>query len=342
MNEESHQAAGTSELRLNVNHSHDSRFTVVSLFAGCGGLDLGFIGGFELKGERFLGLPFTIVKAYDNDPKCVETYKLNIGRQIVQEDLKRLTAREMPYADVLLGGFPCQDFSSCGPKNGLNSDRGQLYRVFVRYMEYHHPLVVIAENVPYLGKMEKGAVLRRILGDLESVGYRFAVWSLSAPDYGVPQRRKRLFITGVRDDLPGFPECPPVTHASSHRSIEWAIGDLEDVTDGTVVPNQDQYFRATKAKRGNGQGDEKSRAGEPGYTVRANAKSRVQFHYKLPRRLTVRECARLQTFPDTFVFPHSATTNMLQIGNAVPPLLAYRVAESIARYLSIAGVRPGS
>jgi DNA (cytosine-5)-methyltransferase 1 len=107
---------------------------------------------------------------------------------------------------------------------------------------------------------------------------------------------------------------------------------LANVTDESVK-NQSQYFKASKAKRGNGQGDEMSNPDKPAYTVRANAKSRVQFHYSLPRRLTVRECARIQTFPDAFIFPHSATTNIMQIGNAVPPILAYRVAKSIHSFL---------
>jgi DNA (cytosine-5)-methyltransferase 1 len=305
----------------------------ISLFAGCGGLDLGFTGGFTFRNEFYPQLPFKILQAYDNDPKCVETYTRNIGNHIVQADLSTMSAQDMPQAEVLIGGFPCQDFSSCGPKRGLTSQRGQLYKAFARYMEQHNPYLVIAENVPHLKRMHKGSVLETILHDLEAVGmgYRFTVWSLFAPDYGVPQSRSRLFLIGVRQDLPENPREPEQTHIWNHRSINWAIEDLEQI-DNESVPNQSQYFLATRAKKGNGQGDEVSRYGEPSYTVRANAKSRVQFHYELPRRLTVRECARLQTFPDTFIFPHSATTNIMQIGNAVPPMLAYRVGLSIASY----------
>ena len=107
---------------------------------------------------------------------------------------------------------------------------------------------------------------------------------------------------------------------------------MEKIADETI-PNQSQYFKASKAKKGNGQGDEVSLPDQPSYTIRANAKSRVQFHYALSRRLTVRECARLQTFPDSFFFPHSATTNVMQIGNAVPPMLGHRVASNIADWL---------
>lgn len=313
------------------NHTADT-WDVCSLFAGCGGLDLGFSGGFEYKGTMFPKLGFSIKAAFEIDALAVDTYRRNIGNHIVEKDLTDLKDNETPPHDVLIGGFPCQDFSSCGPKKGLCSARGQLYTVFLQVMRERHPKVVVAENVPNIARMQDGEVIRTILTDLTSVGYRFKMWTLYAPDFGVPQKRTRVFLVGVRDDLPGFPIEPQPVDLFSHRTIDWAISDLEDVTDESVA-NQSQYFKASRAKRGNGQGDEVSRAGEPGYTVRANAKSRVQFHYKLERRLTIRECARLQTFPDSFVFPHSATTNIMQIGNAVPPMLAHHVAAAVADYM---------
>lgn len=306
----------------------------VSLFAGCGGLDLGFIGGFHFKDEFFPPSSFKILRAYDHDPRCIETYRLNIGNHITQADLSVHPTSDMPRAEILIGGFPCQEFSSCGPRKGLDSHRGQLYKAFVRYMEHHSPSVVVAENVPNLKRMNGGDVLKKILSDLESCGpgYRFTVWSLFAPDYGVPQARSRLFLIGVRADLPGSPEAPVPAYFWNHRSIDWAIGDLEKIEDESIS-NQSQYFRAAKAKNGNGQGDEVNQVGEPAYTIRSNAKSRVQFHYSLPRRLTIRECARIQTFPDSFVFPHAATTNIMQIGNAVPPILSFQVGQSVANYI---------
>ncbi len=305
---------------------------VCSLFAGCGGLDLGFKGGFTFKDEEYTESSFIINAAYEISPQAVETYRLNIGDHIHETDLSVIDPNDIPPHEVLIGGFPCQDFSSCGPLKGLTSERGQLYKVFLKVMHLHRPKVVIAENVPNLLRMKKGEVVRTILNDLESEGYKFQAWTLFAPDYGVPQNRTRVFLIGVRNDLNGFPIPPTPTHTLNYRSIDWAISDLENVLDESI-PNQSQYFKANRAKRGNGQGDETSRIGEPSYTIRANAKSRVQFHYSLPRRLTVRECARLQTFPDDFVFKHSTTTNVMQIGNAVPPVLAHNVAQSIATYL---------
>lgn len=323
----------SSVINTNKAKINDTTHSVVSFFSGCGGLDLGFIGGFTYMHETFKKLPFNIQAAYDFDEKCISTYIKNIGSHAEVLDLSHADPAKMPKAEVLIGGFPCQDFSSCGPKRGLNSRRGKLYNSLVSYMRTHKPKVVVAENVPHLARMGDGEVIETILEDFKSAGYRFEVWNLFAPDYGIPQNRSRLFFIGVRDDIVGMPRKPIPKFVNSHRSIKWAIQDLEKVTDESV-PNQSQYFRASKAKKGNGQGDETNRADEPSYTIRANAKSRVQFHYSLARRLTVRECARLQTFPDDFSFSFSATTNVMQIGNAVPPLLAYQVAKSVSSFLS--------
>jgi DNA (cytosine-5)-methyltransferase 1 len=204
----------------------------------------------------------------------------------------------------------------------------------IDYMITKRPSLVIGENVPNLARIHDGEVLKTILRDIDAAGYSPAVWQLFAPDYGVPQNRARLFFVCVPKTTDSLPPTPPKTRfaKANYRSIDWAIEDLVNIEDETV-PNQSQFFVASKAKRGNGQGDETSKSGQPAYTVRANAKSRVQFHYVLPRRLTVRECARLQTFPDNFVFPHSATTNIMQVGNAVPPILAHFVAQSALKYL---------
>ncbi|MGV2124018.1 DNA cytosine methyltransferase [Agrobacterium vitis] len=308
-------------------------YSTVSLFCGCGGLDLGFKGDFRYRGIEFQKHPFDIRAAYDFDAKCIETYRKNISIHGEVLDLSTYDPTEVPSATVLIGGFPCQDFATCGPRNGLNSDRGKLYRALLRYMDVHRPKIVVGENVPGLANIDGGKALETIVSELAQRRYRVNIWTLYAPDYGIPQSRTRLFIVAVRDDLEGFPEKPIPTHESNPNTISWAIDDLIPIEDDSV-PNQSQYFLASKAKKGNGQGDEKSKANQPSYTIRANAKSRVQFHHTLDRRLTVRECARIQTFPDDFVFPHSATSNVMQIGNAVPPVLGYKVAHSISKYLT--------
>ena len=311
-------------------------YSVVSYFCGCGGLDLGFRGDFRYRNENYERLPFHVESAYDKESRCIETYNKYFGEHAKCADLSDINAKSVPKATVLIGGFPCQEFSSCGPLGGLESERGKLYTALISYMEEHQPLLVIGENVINLERMDNGNVLKTITSDLEKAGYKVKVWNMFAPDFGVPQRRTRLFFICVRNDIHkkfGFPTEPKADFdADNYRSIEWAIGDLVSISDDSV-PNQDQYFGASKAKNGNGQGDESNKKDKPAYTIRANPKSRVQFHYSLPRRLTVRECARIQTFPDDFVFTHAKTASVSQIGNAVPPVLAYVVAKSIAEYL---------
>ena len=299
-------------------------YSVVSYFCGCGGLDLGFRGGFKYHDEDYPALPFNILEAYDNEPRCIETYNDYFGAgHATVKDLATVKPEEVSKADILIGGFPCQEFSSCGPLGGLESERGRLYRTLIAYMNTHKPKIVVGENVINLERMEKGEVLKTIKKDLAAAGYVVKVWKMFAPDYGIPQRRTRLIIMCVRKDIfdkYGFPEEPEARFKDKHRSIEWAIGDLVDVTDNSVIPNQGDYFEASKAKKG-----------------RANPKSRVQFHYSLDRRLTVRECARIQTFPDDFSFKFSKTVNISQIGNAVPPIMAYLVAQRVKQYLDKIG-----
>ena len=318
---------------LKTNGVHlEQTVTAVSMFAGCGGLDLGILGGFTFHKEYYKPLPFEILAAYDNEPKAVEAYRLNIADHIHLQDLTVLPSHKIPQAEVLFGGFPCQDFSSCGHKRGFEGERGRLYRVMVDYMRIHKPKVVVGENVPLLAGMKGGSLLDTIVAELTATGYRVKCWFLSCPDYGLPASRRRIFIVCVRNDFSGFPEQPRATHVFRHLSIDEALDDLIAIDDETV-PNQSQYFVATKATAGAGQGDQTSIRGEVGYAVRANSKARVHFHYQLDRRLTVRECARLQSFPDEFIFPFATQNNVMLIGNAVPPIIAHHIGASIAEYL---------
>lgn len=306
--------------------------SVISLFAGCGGLDLGISGGFQHSGIYYKPLPFDVVFAADNSEDAVKAYKLNLGDHVSLVDLNEINIGELPSAEVLTGGFPCQDFSSSGSKTGFKGQRGQLYKVLSRYMRQHRPKIVIGENVPHLARLRGGIYLKTILREYAEEGYSFDVWDLYAPDYGLAQSRRRLFLIGVRNDLIGFPVKPEPTHNQRHVPIDECLSDLEAITDESVT-NQSQYFVATRASSGGGQGDHTNKAGKVAYCIRANSRGRIQFHYKLLRRLTVRECARLQSFPDEFVFPFSTQRNLTLIGNAVPPLLGHYVARSIDSYL---------
>lgn len=307
--------------------------SVVSFFAGCGGMDLGFEGGFEYRNEHYGRLPFHVKRAYEIDKACQTTYEKNLGHRFELCDLAKADVKSMPQADVLIGGFPCQEFSICGPKGGTDSKRGALFRAMSRYAKHWKPLLVVGENVAHLPRLNGGADYAYICRSFAQAGYRAVLWKVYAPDFGVPQARERVILLFIRNDIPIDPLPPRQPFKNKPRSVKWAIEDLKKIKDGRV-PNQDQYFKAGLAKTGHGQGDEISPKNAPGYTVRANARSRIQFHYSLKRRLTVRECARLQTFPDSFEFPHAATTGIRQIGNAVPPVLAYELAKALSAYLN--------
>ncbi len=313
--------------------SKDQRYTAVSFFAGCGGLDLGFRGGFEYRSQKIPRTAIDVIQAYDFNDKAVQTYKANISSEVEVLDLGRAKVNGMPSADILIGGFPCQEFSLCGPRKGLESERGKLYKAMVRYARAHKPKIIVGENVANLLYINGGWDFKVIKKEFSRAGYVCHEWAVNAADYGVPQHRQRVFVIFVRKDLPGAPSKPNADFAGAWRSTEWAIGDLASVIDESV-PNQSQYFKAAVASGGHGQGDEITRRDGPSYTIRANAKSRIQFHYELLRRLTVRECARIQTFPDDFAFPFAATESIRQIGNAVPPLLANIVGRAIISYLN--------
>lgn len=138
-------------------------FSVTSFFCGCGGLDLGFRGDFIYHNEKYKKLPFNIKVAYDYNASCVETYNRYFGDHAHQADLSKMIPTDFEGTDVLIGGFPCQDFSSCGPLRGLESERGKLYRVMINYMETHHPKMVVGENVINLLRMADGEVIKTIV-----------------------------------------------------------------------------------------------------------------------------------------------------------------------------------
>lgn len=179
-------------------------FSVVSYFCGCGGLDLGFRGDFTYHSKTYAEHPFNFLDAYDFNENAVDTYNRYFGEgKATAFDLADANLDDIPKAQILIGGFPCQEFSSCGPLGGLDSERGQLYKTLVRYMERYKPMVVVGENVINLERMNGGETMRTIVSDFEAQGYRFEVWKFNAPDYGIPQSRQRLFFIGVRKELPG-------------------------------------------------------------------------------------------------------------------------------------------
>ncbi|MGN1060540.1 MAG: DNA cytosine methyltransferase [Candidatus Coproplasma sp.] len=326
-------------------------FKVVSLFSGCGGLDLGIEGGFTYLGQYYPKNPFKIVWANDINEKATQTQKLNfkninvvcydITKILEVNDNKQLTLFDKefvlpPCADVVTGGFPCQDFSLAGKRQGLRVQRGKLYQSMAKVIDLLKPKVFLAENVKGLLTWENGLAIDTIVSDFSKLGYKVSYKLFNTADYGVPQTRERVIIVGIRSDLNSDIDWPKPTHSSCDSTLKpWltikdAIGDLEDDNKHNSLPNSGY----SKAKLFKGkQGNTITKADRPAPTMRAEHHGNIEFHYSLPRRLSAREAARIQTFPDDFVFVKSTSDAYRQIGNAVAPVFAWHLAQTLKTIL---------
>jgi DNA (cytosine-5)-methyltransferase 1 len=297
--------------------------SVISLFSGCGGMDLGFLGDFDYGGRHYGRLPFEVTWANDVDQAACSTYAVNLHHEINCGDIRHVMTAMPTRADVVIGGFPCQDFSQAGKRRGFEFERGVLYRQMALAIKRTKPKAFVAENV--VGLLSIPGALERILQDFRDLGYNVGHHVLKAQDYGVPQTRERLFFVGVPHgtefEFPGPSGCDPVTASE-------AIGDLAEMPEGAV----DSHFWSN-AKKSKGQGNAPIKADRPSPTIRAEHHGNIEFHYSLPRRLSAREAARLQSFPDEFRFPVSTTKAYKQIGNAVPPVLAWHLAGAVSEAL---------
>ncbi len=223
----------------------NKRYTIASLFSGCGGLDLGFIqAGFE------------VIWANDFFKEAVETYKANIGDHIVYGDITKIPSSEIPdNFDILLGGFPCQGFSVANTKRSMKDERNFLYLEMIRLIRDKQPKFFIAENVKGLLSMQKGQVIKMIIEDFKKLGYDVEYRLLKASEYGVPQHRERVVIIGNRLGLKN--PFPQKTHGEDHTlfnenlepfvTVQEAVGHLADVRprvcsfniDGKTIHNHD-------------------------------------------------------------------------------------------------------
>ena len=306
--------------------NNDKKFRVASLFAGCGGLDLGFRGGFDFLGKHFARTKFDIVWANELNPNACRTYKQNLGSHIVCGDIKD-KIREIPSdIDVIMGGFPCQDISINGKMLGIKGKRSSLYSYIVEAVKSCRPKVFLAENVGSLMLKQNEYSFNKILADFMALDYEVTYKVYSAEEYGVPQTRERIIFVGTRKDLPAFE--PPESLVEKPLTCGEALKDLEDKP-------EDRAFSHiwSKAAPSGEQGNRRMVENRPGYTIRAECHGNIQFHYRLPRRLSMREAARIQSFPDTFIFPCGIRETERQIGNAVPPVLAWRIAMKIQKLL---------
>lgn len=298
------------------------KYTVVSMFSGCGGMDLGFTGGFEVFGRRYRSLPFQIVWANDLNAEACKTYRHNLRHEILRGNVWDLLDGMPQKADVLIGGFPCQDISINGKRNGLKGTRSGLYKAMIEAIGRIRPKVFVAENVKAL--LQHQEWLRQVVNDFEVLGYKLHYQLYQAADYGVPQTRERVLFVGTAHAVEPYLPPIPERSAANWMTAKEAIGDLERMSRNPLT-NHIWSLANTSPEQGN----RKLLHDRPGYTIRAECHGNIQYHYLLPRRVSMREAARIQSFPDKFVFLSRLRETERQVGNAVPPVLAWHVANSV-------------
>ncbi|MFI5201103.1 MAG: DNA cytosine methyltransferase [Candidatus Kapaibacterium sp.] len=310
-------------------HAAPKRFSVVSLFSGCGGLDLGFEGGFRYLGRPYERLPFEVVWANDLNPAACDTYQLNLRGDIHCGDVWEAIPTLPKSVDIVVGGFPCQDISINGLKKGIAGPRSGLYRAMVEVVKKCKPKIFVAENVKGLLLPYNKESLDQIIADFEALGYTVNYKLYHAANFGVPQMRERVFIVGTAPDVTPFIPPAPERQKGTWRTSKEAIGDLE------AVPEFEPFNHIwSRAERSPDQGNRIIKADKPSDTIRAECHGNIQWHYSLPRRISMREAARIQSFPDSFVFASKLRETERQIGNAVPPVLAWHVANAVKNCLT--------
>ena len=322
---------------------------IISLFSGAGGLDLGF----ENAG-------YNIVAANEYDSTIFETYEKNHTTPLLKGDLRKIASSDFPECDGIIGGPPCQSWSEAGALRGINDPRGRLFYEYIRLLQDIQPKFFLAENVSGMLADRHQEAVKNIVNMFDEVGYDVSIKLLNAADYGVPQDRNRVFYIGFRKDLCCNFEFPA---PSNHKvTLYDAIGDLQDNAipaleknksngESCIIPNHEYmiggYSSIFMSRNRVRSWDEQSftiQAGgrhaplhpqAPKMTlVEQNKREFVKGSETLYRRLSVRECARIQTFPDSFKFYYNDIADGYKmVGNAVPVKLAYSMASAITNTL---------
>lgn len=322
---------------------------IISLFSGAGGMDLGF----ENAG-------FNIICANEFDEKICPTYEKNHKSKLIHGDIRNISSDEFPECDGIIGGPPCQSWSEAGALRGIEDDRGKLFFEYIRILKDKKPKFFVAENVSgMLAPRHKDAV-DNIIKMFKFAGYNIYIRMLNANDYNCPQDRDRVFFVGIRNDLNVEFVFPAPSEVK--KNLKDAIWDLKDnaipaleknKTNGKncIVTNH-EYFTGDYSKIFMSRNRVRP-WNRLGFTVQASGRQ-CQLHPQAPemvkvkkykrifaigaehlyRRLTVRECARLQCFPDDFEFIYdSLDYGYKMVGNAVPVNLAYAIAIQIKKCL---------
>ncbi|MCH5200722.1 MAG: DNA cytosine methyltransferase [Oscillospiraceae bacterium] len=321
---------------------------IASFFSGAGGLDLGF----EQAG-------FNIVYANEYDRAIWATYEKNHSVRLDKRDIRKIKSEEIPDCDGIIGGPPCQSWSEAGSLKGIDDERGKLFYDYIRILKNKQPMFFLAENVVGMLSKRHETAVKNIKEMFRECGYNLSVTLVNVADYGIPQDRKRVFYIGFRNDLGisfRFPKTPYI-----HKTLAETIYDLKD----SAVPAMDKNYANPNVKVPNHEyfvgsystifmsRNRVRQWNECGFTVQASGRQ-AQLHPQAPimpkvaenkhiflegsehlyRRMTVRECARLQTFPDDFVFVYDKVDDGYKmVGNAVPVDMAKIIAKSIMQQL---------
>ena len=322
---------------------------LISLFSGAGGLDLGF----EKAG-------FDIVVANEFDKTIWETYEKNHKGKLLKKSIKELSPEELPNNITgIIGGPPCQSWSLGGTSKGIKDPRGKLFFQYIRIIKEKQPLFFLAENVKGMLSKKHKEAFNQILKNFSEIGYNVKIYSTNASNYGIAQDRERIFYIGFRKDL-NVPFTFPM-EKSTKANLKDKIYDLKDKlvqplgknkhNPDCIVANHEYFidnFSPIFMSRNRVRNwDERA------FTVQASGRQ-CQLHPQAPkmqkigkdkfkfvdgketqyRRLTIRECARLQEFPDDFIFYYKdLNVGYKMVGNAVPVKLAYEIALEIKKAL---------
>ncbi len=324
--------------------TQDKKLTVIDLFAGIGGFRLGF----EKAG-------YDVIYSNDIDKSCKITFDGYFGEGALSlKDIQKLDADEIPDADIVTAGFPCQPFSKIGKLHGFADARGTLFYDLLRILQAKRPKVFVLENVANLVKHDKGQTFERIRDGLENeLGYHVYYQVLNTKDYGLPQDRKRIYIVGFKENIDFvFPEPIELElrvkdilekgevhdfyymsqiymdglekhrlrHEAKGHGFGYRILDPNGISTTCVVGNMGRERNLVRDKV------------KPAGTVNRTGSP---LNNKGIRKLTIREYARLQGFPDDFRFPEQPTIGYRQIGNAVSVPVAELVAKRVKASLDV-------
>ena len=324
-------------------------YTIGELFCGAGGMALG-------AGQA--GFKHLWASDYDND--ACKTFKKNIPcEDVICEDVHSLNLEKLKPVDIFCYGFPCNDFSIVGKRKGIDGNFGGLYKYGVDVIKRVNPLCFVAENVSGLSSANNGFIFKKIMAELSNVGigYNINVNLYRAEEYGVPQKRHRIIFVGIRKDLDLFYKVPSPTHfkpVTAREAFEdnpitagaynnerkkqhpRVVERLEYIEPGQNAWNATlpEHLRLNVKNAKMSQIYKRLHPDQPSYTITGSGGGGTHcYHYSEPRALTNRERARLQSFPDDFIFCGSEESVRKQIGMAVPPLLSYNIFSALRKIL---------